>query len=186
MSENAAKKTSMVRSGLIVSVFTMLSRVFGIVRDICFAIFIGATGSADAFFVAFKIPNFMRRLFSEGAFSQAFVPVLSEYQTQRDYAAVKNLVDKVAAALGVSLITVSGVIMLGAPWLVYLIAPGFSADPAKLALTGELLRITFPYLFFISLTGFAGAILNSHGRFAVPAFTPILLNICLICLLFYF
>jgi putative peptidoglycan lipid II flippase len=158
----------------------MLSRVLGLLRDIAFATFIGAAGNADAFFIAFKVPNFLRRLFSEGAFSQAFVPVLSEYKTQRDHLSVKALIDRVAGALGGSLIAVTGLAVMAAPLLVYIVAPGFSAQPEKMELTASLIRITFPYLFFISLTGFAGAMLNSYGRFAVPAVTPVLLNLSLI------
>jgi putative peptidoglycan lipid II flippase len=174
------KPKGLLRSSAIVSVFTMLSRVLGLLRDIAFATFIGAAGNADAFFIAFKVPNFLRRLFSEGAFSQAFVPVLSEYKTQRDHLTVKALIDRVAGVLGGSLIVVTGLAVMAAPVLVYVVAPGFSGQPEKMELTASLIRITFPYLFFISLTGFAGAMLNSYGRFAVPAVTPVLLNLSLI------
>lgn len=158
----------------------MLSRVLGLLRDIILAGFIGANANADAFFIAFKVPQFLRRLFAEGAFSQAFVPVLSEYQSMRSFADVKALVDRVAGVLGVSLITVTGVAVIGAPVLTALFAPGFVSQPYKYQLTSEMIRITFPYLFLISMTGFSGAILNSYGRFAVPAFTPVLLNLSLI------
>ncbi|NRA42847.1 MAG: murein biosynthesis integral membrane protein MurJ [Pseudomonadales bacterium] len=176
----AVKKTGLLRSSLLVSSMTMLSRVLGLLRDMCIAIMVGATANADAFFIAFKVPQFLRRLFSEGAFSQAFVPVLSEYREQRDFAAVKALLDRVAASLGSVLIMVCGLAVVGAPWLTAVFAPGFLSDPDKYALTASLIQITFPYLLFISMAGFAGAILNSYGRFAVPAFTPVILNLCLI------
>lgn len=172
---------SLLRSSGIVGIMTMLSRILGLLRDVVVASYFGASGSADAFFVAFKIPNFLRRLFAEGAFSQAFVPVLSEYRTQRDHAAVKALVDRVAGTLGLSLVTITALAVLGAPLLTALFAPGFyMAGGEKFELAASMLRITFPYLLLISLTAFAGAILNSYERFAVPAFTPVLLNLSLI------
>lgn len=179
--ESAEKSGKMARSAGIVSSFTMMSRVLGLIRDMVFANVFGATAAADAFFVAFKIPNFLRRLFAEGAFAQSFVPVLSEYKVQRDKEAVKELVNAVAGTLGATLLVVSAIAIVAAPWLIIPIAPGWYAnDPDKLALAGDILRLTFPYLFLISMTAFAGSVLNSYGRFAVPAFTPILLNICLI------
>ena len=174
------KGGGLLRSSLVVGVMTMLSRVLGLIRDVVVAIYFGSQAEADAFFVAFKIPNFLRRLFAEGAFSQAFVPVLSEYRTKRPKEAVQILVNRVAGTLGISLTFVTVVAMVGAPLLILLFAPGFHQDTAKLALAGDMLRITFPYLLLISLTAFAGSILNSYGRFAVPAFTPVLLNISLI------
>ncbi|MFQ5488872.1 MAG: murein biosynthesis integral membrane protein MurJ, partial [Gammaproteobacteria bacterium] len=159
---------------------TGVSRVLGLVRDIVIARAFGAGLGADAFFVAFKIPNFLRRLFAEGAFSQAFVPVLSEYKTRREHAEVRRLVDNVVGVLGgiLFLVTLAGV--LAAPLLVMVFAPGFLQEAAKFDLTVEMIRVTFPYILFISLTALAGGILNSYGRFAVPAFTPALLNLCLI------
>ncbi len=170
----------LLRSSAVVSVMTLLSRVLGLVRDVVIAFFLGATTNADCFFVAFKIPNFLRRLFAEGAFSQAFVPVLSEYRERGSEAAVKALVDRVAGALGGVLLLVTTLAVVGAPVVTSIFAPGFLSDPEKFQLTVEMIRITFPYLLLISLTGFAGAILNSFGRFAVPAFTPVLLNLSLI------
>jgi putative peptidoglycan lipid II flippase len=171
----------LLRSSGVVGIMTMLSRVLGLVRDVVIANYFGASGSADAFFVAFKIPNFLRRLFAEGAFSQAFVPVLSEYRSQRDLAAVKQLVDRVAGALGSVLVLVTVIAVIGAPVLAALFAPGFyMAGGEKFDLAADMLRITFPYLLLISLTAFCGAILNSYERFAIPAFTPVLLNLCLI------
>ena len=159
---------------------TLLSRLLGFARDIVIARMFGAGIDADAFFVAFRIPNFMRRLFAEGSFAQAFVPVLSEYREKQSHAEVRDLIGSVSGVLGgiLTIITIIGV--LAAPWLVYAFAPGFSNDPERYQLTVSLLRLTFPYLLFISLTALAGAILNSFGRFAVPAFTPVLLNLSLI------
>ncbi|CAM3587435.1 murein biosynthesis integral membrane protein MurJ [Parendozoicomonas haliclonae] len=177
-----AKKTGggLLRSSLVVGIMTMLSRVLGLVRDVVVAFYFGSQAEADAFFVAFKIPNFLRRLFAEGAFSQAFVPVLSEYRTKRSHEAVQELVNRVAGTLGFTLTIVTVFAMVGAPWLIMLFAPGFHGDAAKMTLAGEMLRITFPYLLLISLTAFAGSILNSYNKFAVPAFTPVVLNISLI------
>lgn len=171
---------SHLKSTGVVGGFTMLSRVLGLIRDIVIANFIGASASADAFFVAFKIPNFLRRLFAEGAFAQAFVPVLSEYKTQRDFHAVKDLVNHVAGTLGLIVGLLTGFAIVAAPVITLLFAPGFIQYEEKLALTTDLLRITFPYLLLISMTAFAGSVLNSYGRFGVPAFTPVLLNISLI------
>ena len=169
-----------MRSGLVVSAMTMLSRVMGLVRDVVVATFLGAGNGSDAFFVAFKIPNFLRRLFAEGAFNQAFVPVLSEYSTQRTKQEIRELLNAVAGSLTALLALITALAMLGAPWLVWLFAPGFGRDPEKLALTADMLRLTFPYLLLISLTAFSGSVLNTWNRFAVPAFTPVLLNISLI------
>jgi putative peptidoglycan lipid II flippase len=163
---------------------TLLSRVFGLLRDITLATFFGASGGTDAFLVAFKIPNFMRRLFGEGAFSLAFVPVFSEYKEKHDKAALKDLVDHVAGTLGVFLLILALLGMIFAPALVYLFAPGFTDNAQQFQLTADLLRITFPYIFFIALVAFSGGILNSFHQFAVPAFTPVLLNISLIASVF--
>lgn len=176
------KSAGLLRSSAVVGVMTMLSRVLGLARDVVVANYFGASGSADAFFVAFKIPNFLRRLFAEGAFAQAFVPVLSEYRTQRDLKAVQQLVNYVAGTLGSILIAITVLAVVAAPMLTAMFAPGFyMGDEGKFELAAEMLRITFPYLLLISLTAFAGSILNSYERFAVPAFTPVLLNISLIC-----
>ena len=171
----------LLKSSAVVGAMTMLSRVLGLLRDVVIAAFVGATANADAFFVAFKVPNFLRRLFAEGAFSQAFVPVLAEYREGGSPAAVRALLDRVAGVLGGSLLLLTGIMVIGAPVLTAVFAPGFLLnDPAKYDLTVDMIRITFPYLFLISMTGFCGAILNSYGRFAVPAFTPVWLNIALI------
>lgn len=158
----------------------MLSRVLGFVRDLIFARIFGADAATDAFFVAFKIPNFMRRLFAEGAFAAAFVPVLTEYKTKRSFAELKRFVDDMAGSFGLVLFIVTVIGVLAAPFLVMIFAPGFIGQEGKSALATEMLRLTFPYLLFISLTAFAGGILNAHNRFSVPAFTPVLLNLCLI------
>lgn len=177
---SAPKKRGLLGSSLIVSMGTMLSRVLGLARDVVFANLLGAAPNADAFFVAFKIPNFLRRLFAEGAFSQAFVPVLTEVKEKGTHEQVKALVNRVAGVLGGSLFVLTAFAMLMAPWVALIFAPGFSRDAAKLALTADLIVWTFPYLMLISLTGFCGAILNTYGRFAVPAYTPVLLNLSLI------
>jgi putative peptidoglycan lipid II flippase len=164
---------------------TLLSRILGFIRDVVIAQTFGANASTDAFLIAFKIPNFMRRLFAEGAFSQAFTPVLSEYKTKRSPEEIKSLVDHVAGTLGGLLLLISIISMLAAPILVFIFAPGFVHNPEKFALTGQMLQITFPYLFFIALTAFAGSVLNTYGQFAIPAFTPVLLNIAMIFAAWY-
>ena len=178
-SSTASGGHNLVRQGSIVSALTLLSRISGLGRDVVLSHIFGAGAAADAFFVAFRIPNFFRRLFAEGAFAQAFIPVLADY-TLRPHEQLRRFTAVMFGnlALLVSLVTLAGV--LGAPVLVLVFAPGFGADSALLALTADLVRITFPYLLFISLTAFAGAILNARGYFAVPAFTPVLLNLCLI------
>ncbi|MDM1716044.1 murein biosynthesis integral membrane protein MurJ [Thiopseudomonas alkaliphila] len=177
---SSAKGSGLLRSSAIVSVMTLLSRVLGMVRDMVVAGYFGSSAAADAFFVAFRIPNFLRRLFAEGAFAQAFVPVLSEYRTKRSLAEVKQLVDRTAGTLGLILTALTALGVVLSPYIIMLFAPGFRGEPAKMQLAGELLQITFPYLMLISLTAFCGGILNSYGRFAVPAVTPVLLNISMI------
>jgi putative peptidoglycan lipid II flippase len=173
MSEKLFKNTATVGG------MTLVSRVLGLVRDMVFARF-GVGPGMDAFFVAFKIPNFMRRLFAEGAFSQAFVPVLAEYKKTGSHEQVRSLLDRVAGTLLGVLggLTLLGV--LGSPVLVTLFAPGFLDNPSKFDLTAELLGITFPYLMLISLVAMAAGVLNTYGRFAVPAFAPVWLNVILI------
>ena len=172
--------TKLLRSTFTVGGMTLLSRVFGLLRDIILATYFGASGGTDAFLVAFKIPNFMRRLFGEGAFSQAFVPVFAEYREKHGQAALKDLANHVAGSLGGFLLALSALGMIFAPALVYLFAPGFTSNAEQAQLTAELLRITFPYIFFMALVAFAGGILNSFHQFAVPAFTPVLLNLSMI------
>ncbi len=170
----------LLRSSATVSLFTMLSRVMGLARDTVVARYIGAGLDADVFNISFALSNFFRRLFAEGAFSQAFVPVLAEYKTNGSRAAAKEFVDRIAGCLGTSLFLLTSLAVIGAPAVAAVYAFGFLDDEEKFGLTVRFIRITFPYLFLISLTGLAGAILNSYGRFAVPAITPVLLNITLI------
>jgi putative peptidoglycan lipid II flippase len=165
---------------LIVSLMTMLSRVLGLVRDIVFARYFGAGGVMDAFVVAFKIPNFLRRLFAEGAFSQAFVPVLSERRSNGSELEVRQLTDAVAGTLGGVLLLVTVIGVVAAPLFIMLFAPGFVGESDRFELATGMLRITFPYLLLISLTAFAGGILNTYSRFAIPAVTPVFLNLSMI------
>jgi putative peptidoglycan lipid II flippase len=162
------------------SSMTLLSRILGFVRDTAIARVFGAGLAADAFFVAFKIPNFLRRLFAEGAFSQAFVPILGEYKSRRSEDELRDLIDYVSGMLALALFMVTLIGVLAAPYIIHISAPGFAKNADKFNLTVDLLRITFPYILFISLTGLAGGILNTYGRFAVPAFTPVLLNVSFI------
>jgi len=169
-----------LRSTSVVGGFTLLSRVSGLVRDMAYSHAFGAGTLMDAFLVAFKIPNFLRRLTAEGAFSQAFVPVVSEYRVQRGEAEVRGLVAGVSGTLGAALLVITLVGVVAAPLLVLLFAPGFRDDAAQFDLTVAMLRLTFPYILFMSLVALASGVLNSHGRFAVPAFTPVLLNAVMI------
>lgn len=171
---------ALLKSTGVVSAMTLISRILGFVRDMVYAQAFGAGAGTDAFFVAFRIPNLLRRLFAEGGFSLAFVPVFSEYKTQRGHDEVQALVDQVAGTLGAILFIVTAIGVLAAPLLIWVFAPGFAKDQSKYELTVAMLRITFPYLLFISLTAFAGGVLNSYGRFAIPALTPVLLNISMI------
>ncbi|MCP5151995.1 MAG: murein biosynthesis integral membrane protein MurJ [Chromatiales bacterium] len=159
---------------------TLVSRILGFVRDVVVARAFGASAAADAFFVAFRIPNLLRRLFAEGAFSQAFVPVLSEYMATRPHEDARDLAAHVAGALGAILLIMTAAGIALAPGLVTVFAPGFLAQPAKHALAVDMVRITFPYILFISLASFAAGILNAHERFGAPAFAPVWLNLCLI------
>ena len=171
---------NLLKALVTVSGMTLLSRILGFVRDFVIARVFGAGMLTDAFFVAFKLPNLLRRLFAEGAFSQAFVPILGEYKNKRGEDEARRLVDRVATLLFLVLLLVTLLGMVGAPLLVYLSAPGFAADADKFALTVELTRITFPYILFMSLVALAGGILNTWSRFAIPAFTPVLLNLSFI------
>ena len=174
------KRQSLLRSTSLVSIMTLMSRMLGFVRDMVLANLFGAEAGMDAFIVAFKIPNFMRRLFAEGAFSQAFVPVLAEYQKTRTIDEVRAFLARIAGSLSAILSVVTLVGVVGAPLIIFLFAPGFGEDATRALLATDMLRLTFPYLMLISLTGMAGAILNTYGYFGVPALTPVLLNISLI------
>ncbi len=171
---------NLLRALAAVSSMTLLSRILGFVRDTVIARVFGAGFMTDAFFVAFKIPNLLRRLFAEGAFAQAFVPILAEYKHRRGELETRLLVDHVAGLLGLALFVVTVIGIAAAPVIVYISAPGFAADAGKFELTTQLLRVVFPYILFISLTSLAGGILNTHSRFAIPALTPALLNLSFI------
>ena len=171
---------SLVKSTSVVMAMTLISRVFGFLRDMITANVFGAGAAYDAFAVAFKIPNFMRRLFAEGSFSQAFVPVLAEYQTQKSQEELRRFVNAMAGSLGIVLLLVTLTGIFCAPLIVHLFAPGFETSGPRYDLAVTMLRITFPYLMLVSLTAFSGAILNSHSRYWVAAFTPVLLNIAMI------
>ncbi|MGQ9685717.1 MAG: murein biosynthesis integral membrane protein MurJ [Thiobacillaceae bacterium] len=163
-----------------VSSMTLLSRILGFARDAIIARAFGAGAMTDAFFVAFKLPNLLRRLFAEGAFSQAFVPILAEYKSRRGDEATRVLVSRVATVLSIALAVVALLGVIGAPLIVLISAPGFAAKPDKFQLTVTLTRVVFPYILFISLTALAAGILNTYSRFMLPAFTPVLLNVAMI------
>jgi putative peptidoglycan lipid II flippase len=170
----------LLKSTSVVSLMTLVSRILGLVRDIVLARYFGATIVMDAFIVANRIPNMLRRFFAEGAFSQGFVPVMARYREQRDHAEAKEFVDAVAGTLGLILFLVTLAGVIAAPFLVLLVAPGFIGEDGRFDFATAMLRFTFPYLFFVSLTAFAGGVLNTYGRFAAPAFTPVILNVVLI------
>ncbi|ALZ85992.1 MULTISPECIES: murein biosynthesis integral membrane protein MurJ [Pseudomonas] len=171
---------NLLKSLAAVSSMTMLSRVLGFVRDTIVARTFGAGMATDAFFVAFKLPNLLRRIFAEGAFSQAFVPILAEYKAQQGEEATRTFLAYVSGLLTLVLAVVTVLGMLAAPLVIWITAPGFADTPEKFALTSNLLRVTFPYILLISLASLAGAVLNTWNRFSVPAFVPTLLNISMI------
>ncbi len=173
-------KGKLLASTATVGTMTFLSRVSGFIRDQIIAIVFGANGATDAFVVAQRIPNMLRRMFAEGAFAQAFVPVIAEYKTEHGEAETKTLVDNVAGTLFACLLVVTIVGVLAAPLLILFVASGFSADAGQAELATTMLRLTFPYILFISLTALSGGILNTFGKFAIPAFTPVLLNLSII------
>lgn len=179
------KRQSLLRSTTLVSLMTFISRMVGFARDMILANFFGAQAGMDAFFVAYRIPNFMRRLFAEGAFSQAFVPVLAEYQKTRSHDDVRIFIARIAGHLSAVLSFVTAVGIIASPVIIFLFAPGFGQHSARTELATEMLRITFPFLMLVSLTAMAGAVLNTYGYFGVPAFTPVLLNICMIAAVYY-
>ncbi|MDP1573631.1 MAG: murein biosynthesis integral membrane protein MurJ [Coxiellaceae bacterium] len=174
MSQKLVKSTSTV------AIFTLLSRIAGFTRDIILASIFGAGGLFDAFVIAFKLPNFLRRLFGEGAFSQAFVPILAEHRAAKTHEEAQDFVNHVAGMLAFAVSMVVIIAEIASPLIIMIFAPGFYHDPMRFHVAKTLLRIMFPYLLLIVLTAFAGAILNTYGIFAAPAFTPILLNIALI------
>ncbi|HEY0662436.1 MAG TPA: murein biosynthesis integral membrane protein MurJ [Lysobacter sp.] len=170
----------LLRSTTVFSAMTFISRVSGLIRDQVYAAVFGASPAMDAFVVAFRIPNFMRRLSAEGSFSMAFVPVLAEYKEKHDHAAIKDLIDRVAGTLTAALLVLTAIAVLAAPWVMRLFAPGFEPGSEQAQLATDMLRITFPYALFISLASLVGGILNSYKRFAVPALSPVLLNLSMI------
>ncbi|MEO8461066.1 MAG: murein biosynthesis integral membrane protein MurJ [Dokdonella sp.] len=175
-----APRPSLLRSLVSISGGTFVSRILGLAREIVLANVFGANAATDAFLVAFRIPNFMRRLFAEGSFSTAFVPVFTEVKETRSHAELKELVARTAGTLGGILLVVTALGVIGADWVTRGFAPGSIEHPEKFALTTDLLRITFPFLMFVSLTALAGGVLNSFHKFALPALTPVILNLCMI------
>ena len=170
----------LLRSTAVFSSMTFLSRVSGLVRDQVYAVMFGANMAMDVFFIAFRIPNFMRRLSAEGSFSMAFIPVLAEYKEKHGPQAVKELIDRVTGTLAAALLAVTAVVMVFAPEIAQLIASRYAPESDGHKLLSQLLRITFPYALFISLASLVGSILNSYQRFAIPALSPILLNLSMI------
>jgi putative peptidoglycan lipid II flippase len=170
----------LLQSTSVVSFMTLLSRILGLVRDVVFARMFGASIVMDAFIVANRIPNMLRRFFAEGAFSQGFVPVMARYREQREHDDAREFIDAVAGTLGLLLFLLTLVGVVAAPLLVLIVAPGFVGEDGRFDLAAAMLRFTFPYLFFVSLTAFAGGVLNTYGKFGAPAFTPVILNVVLI------
>jgi putative peptidoglycan lipid II flippase len=173
-------KGSFLRSTGIVGAMTLVSRITGMVRDMVYSHMFGAEPLMDAFLVAFKIPNFLRRITGEGAFSQAFVPVVSEYRLRREHAEVEALVSGVTGTLGMILFVMTAIGVIAAPLVIYLFAPGFEHSGSRHDLAVEMLRWTFPYIFFISLTALGAGVLNSYGKFGTAAFNPVILNLVMI------
>ncbi len=180
VNHNQRLRQGLWRSVMTFASWTMLSRLLGLARDIVLGVVFGPSAATDAFFVAFKIPNFLRRLFAEGAFQQAFVPVLSATRQSGGDAAVRALYARVTGCLAVLLLALTVLAVLGSPWLIQAFAPGFSDRPEQLALAADMLQLTFPYLLLIALTAAAAAVLNTYESFGPPAFAPVLLNLCLI------
>ncbi|MBL8508541.1 MAG: lipid II flippase MurJ, partial [Chitinimonas sp.] len=162
------------------SSMTMLSRILGLAREVMNTHQFGANHAMDAFVVAFKLPNMFRRIFAEGAFSQAFVPILAEYKAQRGEDATREFIADIAGLLTLVLLVFTVLGVIAAPAIVWLSASGFSKDSSQFDLAVQLTRITFPYIFLISLSSLVGSILNTWNRFSIPAFTPTLLNLSMI------
>jgi putative peptidoglycan lipid II flippase len=175
----------LMRSTSVVSGMTLLSRILGLIRDMVFARFFATSMIMDAFLVANRIPNMLRRFFAEGAFSQGFVPVMASYREKHSHDEAREFVDAVAGTFAVLLFIITAIGVIAAPILVAIVAPGFIGDGGNFDLATMMLRFTFPYLFFVSLTAFAGGILNTYGRFAATAFTPVLLNVVLIAAVYW-
>ena len=175
-----ATGSGLVQKTSVVGGMTLISRILGLLRDIVFARYFGARLVMDAFLVANRIPNMLRRFFAEGAFSAGFVPVMARYRENHDHNEAREFIDAVSGTFGIVLFVVTLIGVIAAPLLVLMVAPGFVGEGGDLDLAAVMLRFTFPYLFFVSLTAFAGGILNTYGRFGVPAFTPVLLNVVMI------
>jgi len=173
---------SFIKSSSVVSAMTLLSRILGLIRDFIIAKYFGANGFSDAFLVAFRIPNFFRRLFAEGAFSQAFIPILADSKANQSDDELQEVINHISTKLLSVLIVITLVVVVLAPLVMFIFAWGFyfKADQSHYFLATDMLRITFPYLLLISLTALSGAILNTYNNFSVPAFTPVLLNVSLI------
>jgi putative peptidoglycan lipid II flippase len=180
-----ASGRGLIRSTSVVSGMTLISRVLGLVRDMVFARFFATSLIMDAFLVANRIPNMLRRFFAEGAFSQGFVPVMARYREKHGHDEAREFVDAVAGTFAVILFVITAIGVVAAPILVAIVAPGFIGDGGDFDLATMMLRFTFPYLFFVSLTAFAGGILNTYDRFAATAFTPVLLNVVLIAAVYW-
>lgn len=168
------------KSTMVTGIATLVSRITGLVREIVYAVMFGAGSFMDAWLVAFKIPNFLRRLFAEGSFSQAFVPVISEYKHKRAPDEVRQLVDEVAGTFGVLLFCVTAIGVVAAPLIILAFAPAWHDEPDQWHAASSMLRWTFPYLFFISLSALFSGVLNSYNRFALPAYTQVIMNVVMI------
>lgn len=177
---------SLLKALATISGLTLLSRITGLLRDLLIARFFGASGATDAFFLAFSLPNLLRRLFAEGAFSQAFVPILGEYKNQRGTDETRVLIDDVATVLLVVLMVITALGVVAAPLIIYVAAPGFADEPERFSLAVNMLRVMWPYILLISLVAFASGILNTYSRFAIPAVTPVLLNLSFIAGMLWF
>jgi putative peptidoglycan lipid II flippase len=171
---------NLLKAALSISTMTLLSRITGMISLVIGTTLFGSGAAMDAFLAAWRIPNFLRRLFGEGAFSQAFVPVFADYRAKRTVDETKLLADHVASVLALVLFVVTLIGVIAAPFLIYAMASGFNADPNKFNLAVMMLRITFPYILFISLVALSAGILNTFSSFKTPAFTPVLLNLCTI------
>ena len=185
--ESKTKKPSikLLASSGIVSFWTFISRILGLIRDIVFTSLLGAGVALDTYVVITKIPIVFRRIFAEGAFNQAFVPVLSEYKEKNSEKEVKVLINNIFGILSSALLLITIIVLVITPVFVLIFAPGFYAEPIKRELATEILRITFPYLFLVSLVALSGSILNTYGKFSIPALTPVFFNLVLVCTAVY-
>jgi len=172
------------KTGL-VSFWTFISRIFGLIRDVVTTSLLGSSLALDVFVVTLTIPNVFRRLVAEGAFNQAFVPVLTEYKNLNSFEETKEVINKSFTFIFLASGILVGLVFIFTPVFVFIFAPGFFYDESKLALSQDILRITFPYLFFISLVALSGSILNSFGKFSVPAATPVFFNLSIILCAIY-